>query len=220
MMTQVAYFSLFEDAISAASLAAATGTHVERVNEFLSAACAAAIRVFELRGTTTSKVTSLETGEEDSFVDDTAANAWTFVQGVYAGLAAHDREAARELAFTGGDLSTPDRLIIEPIVTHYAKALQASVLGDNRVARQEILRVLMAASDESRPDVKFWTVQTLALRAILDGDEESFEKLISGIKEEWRIYFAPEGERARPECALVLPVLGLGMLLAPSKSPM
>jgi hypothetical protein len=84
-------YAAFGSALEAAGAACLADAGEEAVREELRAAARAGLAVFELAGTIESSVTDLESGDEERFVDTSAANQWTYVRALYAALA--DRDA-------------------------------------------------------------------------------------------------------------------------------
>lgn len=192
----VIHYGLFEDAISAAGAARGLGDE-DAAKELLARAARAAVEVFHTR-----QEALQHTG------DDSGANAWTLIQGLYAALASGSAFAERELATLGPEDLDAVGFEISDTLRVLAEALLHAVRGENPA----MIDVLDCGLSTASPDEgdRFWRSQSEVLRCLAADDESGATNAMAEVIAEVDREF---GGDAEPERLLALPVLGLRVLL-------
>jgi len=191
--SQIDAYVAFGSALEAAGAAGLSGAGEEAVREQLRAGARAGLAVFELAGTIESSVT----GDEEHFVDTSAANQWTYVRALYAALAASDDETvARLIALRPSQLRS-DRMEVSPALEAVAAALRVAFGAE---AGDDVRTVALDAAEQGDRD---WMLQLAALSAL--ADRGAFARALEPVAEAEREHYG-EGS---PEAALLLPVRGL-----------
>lgn len=195
--SQIDAYAAFGSALEAAGAACLADAGEETMREKLRAAARAGLAVFELAGTIESSVTDLESGEEERFVDTSAANQWTYVRALYAALAAgDDATVARLIALDPSQLRS-EQMEVSPALDAVAGALRVAFGAE---PGEDVKTVAFDAAEQVD---RYWMLQLAALGAL--GDRDGFERSLVAVAAAEREY---HGEGS-PEAALLLPVRGL-----------
>jgi len=198
--SQIDAYAAFGSALEAAGAACLAGGGADGGREELRTAARAGLAVFELAGTIESSITGLESGDEERFVDTSAANQWTYVRTLYAALAAdEDTTVARLIALDPSQLRS-DQMEVSPALDAVAGALR---IAFGAQAGEDVKTVAFDAAEQGD---QYWMLQLAALGVLADHD--AFERALEAIGGAEREYY---GEGA-PEAALLLPVRGLRAL--------
>ena len=186
---QVAAYQAFGDALEAAGQAGSE----DEVRARLRDGARAGLKVFETSGTLESTIADLETGEEETFVDTSAANPWTYVRALYAALAAGDEATLEGLAAMDPENLRSEQVVVAPALEEVAGALRARLRGEDVPAPDG------RAEDEGD---RYWRAQL----AVIAGDEDA----LAAVEAAERDYFGA----GSAEAALQLPARGLRALAA------
>jgi hypothetical protein len=195
--SQIDAYAAFGSALEAAGAACLADAGEEAGREELRAAARAGLAVFELAGTVESSVTQLESGDEERFVDTSAANQWTYVRALYAALAADDDETVARLVALNPSQLRSDQMEVSPALDAVAGALRVAFGAE---PGEDVKTVAFDAAEQGD---RYWMLQLAALGAL--GDRDAFERALEPVADAEREYYG----KGSPEGALLLPVRGL-----------
>lgn len=203
---QVVAYSTFGDMLAAAGLSRALEDE-QRMRQHLAQAAQTAVEIFELTASATSSITTLPDGEEEEFVDTSATNPYTLVQGLYAALASNEEAAAKALADRDPrDLLSDQVAVSEPLLA-VASAVVATIGGGQTPPSSA------GALDDEQPEDRYWTTQLRVLALLAEGDRGGAEEALAAVQEASAGYWRSSGDAGSPEALLGLPELGLRALI-------
>lgn len=202
---------LFDDALEAAALARGLDEPEREVRAFLAVAADAAVELFRRRGALTGRVTSVPSQEDETFVDTSLTNPWTYVRALYAALAAGQDKALDALAALPTEDYRSDQVEVAPVLERYVEALQRAAAGADDVG-DDVDGILAEWGKSRRAADRFWVAQAKVLDAVLDRDEDAFGTALKKLADVLERYFGNAKHRDDIELLLELPVLGLQAL--------
>jgi hypothetical protein len=189
---QLHWYAVFEESLRVAGLATAL-READRAQTALENAAVAAAATFALQG-------SFASPREDVETDASMANAWVWVHGVLAALAAGRRDAQADLLDVDEGRLTSEQVIVSPGLSAFAAGLRAALAG-----APDRARTALAAVGDDEP---YYAAQARALLAILAAEPPDLDSVAAATE---AAYAAPELQH-EPERYLRLPVLALRAL--------
>lgn len=201
-------YSVYEASLEAAGATRALGEAEANVRELLAAAADAIVEVFRRRGSLTSTITHLPSGEDETFVDTSLTDQWALVHGSYAALAGGNQTALAALGALGPEDYVSEQVEASPLLEQLSAALHA-VAGDR--IDDANLRAPKGAADE---DDRYWIAQLRVLEQIAARSRPGTAQALAELDAELDRYFHGEEYRNDTRRLLKLPLLGLKALAA------
>jgi hypothetical protein len=196
----------------AAGYARALGEPEAEMVRLLATAAAAAKIVFQRRGELKSSVTHLPSFEEESFVDTSATNPDTFVQALYAALAAGQSELLTYLAaLTPADYQS-EQATVSPLLDGYSRLLGQMVSAQSLTENTEIKSLLSRWQNSAGPGDQYWLAQLLVLERLAEADAAGLPAALAELDRALQAHYAAPESRHDPDRFLALPLLGLTAL--------
>jgi hypothetical protein len=209
---QGVYYGIFDDALGAAGGAKALDEPQADIQELLAVAARAALELYRLRGTLEGRVTHLPENEDETFIDYSATNPLTFVQGLYASLASGETEVLDRLATVPRHFNQSDQVEVSPVLVQYSLALSQVVKGETQSAEGKLKKLISERGRSKDPEIRYWIAQAVSLERIVQGNTPEFHLALERLAEIIEDTYAGPIKRNDPDRFLALPVRGLSAL--------
>lgn len=211
-VTSTRFYGVFEDALTAAGWARALGKADTEIKEYLATAARAAAKLFQSGGSQIRRIGRLPSEEEDSFLDTSMTNAWTYVRALYASLAANQEEVLTYLILLAPEAYASEQVSVSDILSRYVQDLRQVIAGNIDDVNSELQDILSRWKDTEEPADRYWCAQASALKKLIERDAPGFRAAMGNISMAIDSYYNTPDLQNNPERFLALPALGLSAL--------